>query len=76
VYVVIGLPQGGMWRVRFNRDASSYDSSFFNWHSFDTMADRTGLNGCRSAGMLGWGCIAALFCRGIDAGSLCISDIL
>jgi 1,4-alpha-glucan branching enzyme len=51
----IGLPQGGMWRVRFNSDAAVYDSSFSNWNSFDTMADGTGLNGMPFSGNIGIG---------------------
>jgi len=49
----IGLPQGGMWRVRFNSGAATYDSSFSNWSSFDTMANGTGLNGMPFSGNIG-----------------------
>ena len=51
----IGLPQAGMWRVRFNSDAAAYDSSFSNWNSFDTMADGTALNGMPFSGNIGIG---------------------
>ena len=51
----IGLPRGGMWRVRFNSDAATYDSSFSNWNSFDTMASGTGLNGMPFSGNVGIG---------------------
>jgi 1,4-alpha-glucan branching enzyme len=51
----IALPQGGMWRVRFNSDAATYDSSFSNWNSFDTMAGGTRLNGMPFNGNIGFG---------------------
>ncbi len=35
----IGMPQSGMWRVRFNSDWNGYDSSFGNWSTFDTNAN-------------------------------------
>jgi 1,4-alpha-glucan branching enzyme len=34
----IGMPRGGMWRVRFNSDWNGYDPSFSNWGTFDTEA--------------------------------------
>jgi 1,4-alpha-glucan branching enzyme len=34
----VGLPQGGLWRVRFNSDWSGYDPSFGNAPSLDTTA--------------------------------------
>ncbi len=49
----IGLPQSGMWRVRFNSDAAIYDASFSNWNSFDTAADGPGLNGMPFSGNVG-----------------------
>jgi len=51
----IGLPRGGMWRVRFNSDAANYDSSFSNWNSFDTIANEAGLNGMPFSGSIGIG---------------------
>jgi 1,4-alpha-glucan branching enzyme len=51
----IGLPQGGVWQVRFNSDAGMYDASFSNWNSFDTLADRAGLNGMPFSGKVGIG---------------------
>ena len=38
----VGMPRGGMWRVRFNSDWNGYDPSFSNWGTFDTNAS-TGL---------------------------------
>ncbi len=35
----LGFPSGGTWRVRFNSDWSSYDSSFGNWNAYDTTAN-------------------------------------
>ncbi len=49
----IGLPQPGMWRVRFNSDAGIYDASFSNWNSFDTSADGPALNGMPYSGNVG-----------------------
>lgn len=46
----IGFPSGGMWRVRFNSDAGSYDAFFSNWNSFDTSADGPPLNGMPCSG--------------------------
>ena len=51
----IGLPRDGMWRVRFNSDAATYDSSFSNWNSFDALADGAGLNGMPFNGNIGIG---------------------
>ncbi len=51
----VGLPQAGMWRVRFNSDAKNYDSSFEGWNSFDTAADGSGLNGMPFSGSVGVG---------------------
>ena len=55
----IGLPQPGMWCVRFNSDAGIYDASFSNWNSFDTSADGPALNGMPFSGNVG---IAAYSC--------------
>lgn len=52
---VIGLPRSGLWRVRFNSDASVYDSSFSDWKSLDIMAGGTGLNGMPFSGNCGLG---------------------
>ena len=49
----IGLPQPGMWRVRFNSDAGMYDEFFSNWNSFDTAADGPALNGMPYSGNIG-----------------------
>ncbi|HEX5282951.1 MAG TPA: alpha-amylase family glycosyl hydrolase [Bryocella sp.] len=51
----IGLPRRGTWRVRFNSDANTYDSTFSNWHSFDTVADGPPLNGMPYSGNIGIG---------------------
>ncbi|HEV2576724.1 MAG TPA: alpha-amylase family glycosyl hydrolase [Acidobacteriaceae bacterium] len=51
----IGLPRSGMWRVRFNSDANTYDSSFSNWSSFDTTASGPALNGMPFSGNIGIG---------------------
>lgn len=55
----IGLPRGGLWRVRFNSDSSAYDAYFGNWNCFDTLADGPPLNGMPYSGSIG---IAAYTC--------------
>lgn len=50
---MIGLPQPGTWRVRFNSDSGIYDGSFSNWNSFDTVADGPPLNGMPCSGNVG-----------------------
>lgn len=37
-YVPIGLPHGGLWKLRFNSDAAAYSSLFGNFESFDMEA--------------------------------------
>jgi 1,4-alpha-glucan branching enzyme len=51
----IGLPRGGMWRVRFNSDSNAYDAYFGSWSSFDTVADGPPLNGMNCSGNIGIG---------------------
>lgn len=34
----IGLPRGGLWKVRFNSDWSGYDPTYGDWPSFDVNA--------------------------------------
>jgi 1,4-alpha-glucan branching enzyme len=34
----VGMPRGGLWRVRFNSDWNGYDPSFANWTTLDTTA--------------------------------------
>lgn len=51
----IGFPRPGMWRVRFNSDAGSYDEFFGNWPSFDTLADGPALNNMPVSGNVGIG---------------------
>lgn len=50
----LGFPSGGTWRVRFNSDASMYDSSFGNWSSNDVTANwgpKDGMNYNASVGI-------------------------
>lgn len=56
----IGLPRGGLWRVRFNSDSSAYDAYFGNWNSFDTQADGPPLNGMPYSGSVGVGAYTCL----------------
>jgi 1,4-alpha-glucan branching enzyme len=55
----IGLPSPGIWRVRFNSDASAYDAYFGGWNTFDTDANGPGINGMPCSGTIG---IAAYTC--------------
>ncbi len=50
----VGFPSSGTWRVRFNSDASIYDSSFSNWNSNDVTANwgsKDGMNYNASVGV-------------------------
>jgi 1,4-alpha-glucan branching enzyme len=51
----IGFPRNGMWRVRFNSDASAYDAFFGNWSSYDTLANNPGLDGMPFSASVGIG---------------------
>jgi 1,4-alpha-glucan branching enzyme len=51
----IGLPRGGMWRVRFNADWSGYSAVFTDHPSFDVQAFPAGNDGMCFAGDVGLG---------------------
>lgn len=46
----IGLPRGGMWRVRFNSDWNGYSSDYGNFGAFDVAADSWGYDGLPFSG--------------------------
>jgi 1,4-alpha-glucan branching enzyme len=41
----VGVPSPGLWRVRFNSDASIYSADFGNHPTFDTWAEPVGADG-------------------------------
>ena len=56
----IGLPRGGMWRVRFHSDWNGYDAFFGNWFSYDTEAWQGGSDALPFSGNIGIGPYSAL----------------
>jgi 1,4-alpha-glucan branching enzyme len=56
----IGLPRGGIWRVRYNSDWNGYSSIFTNHLSFDLATDGSGADGMPFAGSVGIGPYTAL----------------
>jgi 1,4-alpha-glucan branching enzyme len=51
----IGLPRGGLWKVRFNSDWGGYDPDFGNQPSYDTIADGGDKDGLPYHGNIGIG---------------------
>ena len=45
----VGLPRGGVWRIRFNSDWGGYSPAFTNFGSFDLFATRKTSTICRLA---------------------------
>ncbi|HXJ01894.1 MAG TPA: alpha-amylase family glycosyl hydrolase, partial [Micropepsaceae bacterium] len=56
----IGLPRGGLWRVRFNGDWEGYGSGFTNAASFDAWTSQPGADGMAFAGEIGIGPYSAV----------------
>jgi 1,4-alpha-glucan branching enzyme len=56
----IGLPRGGLWRVRFNGDARAYADDFGDHPGFDTSTDGAGADSMPFAANVGIGPYAAL----------------
>jgi 1,4-alpha-glucan branching enzyme len=56
----IGLPRGGLWRVRFNGDWGGYSGAFTNHRSFDCMASAEDRDGMPFAGDVGIGPYSAV----------------
>jgi 1,4-alpha-glucan branching enzyme len=56
----IGLPRGGLWRVRFNSDWNGYSSDFGNWSSYDTDAGGGPLDDMPFSGNVGLGPYTAI----------------
>jgi len=56
----VGLPRGGVWRIRFNSDWSGYGPAFTNFGSFDLFATRENFNEMPFSGTVGIGPYTAL----------------
>ena len=56
----IGLPRGGLWRVRFNGDWGGYSTVFTNHPSFDLWASRADCDTMHFAGDVGLGPYSAV----------------
>ncbi|KPK77802.1 MAG: 1,4-alpha-glucan branching protein [Phycisphaerae bacterium SM23_30] len=51
----IGMPRPGLWKVRFNSDASCYDESFSNCNSTDMIATPEAKDGLPASGKIDLG---------------------
>ena len=56
----VGLPRGGVWRIRFNSDWSGYSPAFTNFGSFDLFAAQENFNDMPFSGTVGIGPYTAL----------------
>jgi 1,4-alpha-glucan branching enzyme len=56
----VGLPRGGLWKVRFNSDGSGYSGDFANTPGYDTTAGPPGMDGLPCQGNVGIGPYSAL----------------
>ena len=56
----LGLPRGGLWKVRFNSDWAGYSADFGNTPGYDTNADPPGADGLPCRGNVGVGPYSAL----------------
>lgn len=56
----IGLPQAGLWRVRFNSDWNGYDPAFGNFFSYDTATAAGGMDGLLCHANIGIGPYTAI----------------
>lgn len=51
----IGLPRGGLWKVRFNSDSTAYSSDYGNYATADVTADNSGYDGLPFSGNFRFG---------------------
>ena len=51
----VGLPRGGLWRVRFNSDSTAYSADFGNYAATDVTADNSGYDGLPFSGNFRFG---------------------
>jgi len=51
----IGLPRGGLWKVRFNSDSTAYSNDYGNYATADVTADNSGYDGLPFSGNFRFG---------------------
>lgn len=51
----VGLPRGGLWRVRFNSDSTAYSADYGNYAATDVTADNSGYDGMPFSGNFRFG---------------------
>jgi len=51
----VGLPRGGLWKVRFNSDSTAYSSDYGNYSATDVTADNSGYDGLPFSGNFRFG---------------------
>lgn len=51
----VGLPRGGLWRVRFNSDSTAYSADYGNYATADVTADSSGYDGLPFSGNFRFG---------------------
>jgi len=51
----VGLPRGGLWRVRFNSDSTAYSADYGNYATTDVTADNSGYDGLPFSGNFRFG---------------------
>ena len=51
----VGLPRGGLWRVRFNSDSTAYSADYGNYAATDVTADNSGYDGLPFSGNFRFG---------------------
>jgi 1,4-alpha-glucan branching enzyme len=51
----VGLPRGGLWRVRFNSDSTAYSADYSNYAVTDVTADNSGYDGLPFSGNFRFG---------------------
>jgi 1,4-alpha-glucan branching enzyme len=51
----VGLPRGGLWRVRFNSDSTAYSADYGNYAATDVTADNFGYDGLPFSGNFRFG---------------------
>jgi 1,4-alpha-glucan branching enzyme len=56
----LGLPRGGVWRVRFNSDWIGYGDDFGDHAGYDTTADGDPADGLPTSGTIGIGPYTAI----------------
>ncbi len=68
----IGLPRGGMWKVRFNSDWNGYDESFSNHPADDVMAENISWDGLDWSASLKFGPYSMII---LSQSPSCLTDL-